>query len=136
MANYNRVFLLGNLTADPETRNLPSGGVVTDVRLAVNRSYKNRDGETVEEVSYVDCTVYGRNAEVARDYLNKGSAVFMEGRLHQDRWETPQGEKRSKLKVVVERLVLMPRREGAGGGAKDSQEPPPDLGEESQVSEF
>lgn len=135
MANYNRVFLLGNLTADPETRNLPSGGVVTDLRLAVNRSYKNRDGETVEEVSYVDCTVYGRNAEVARDYLNKGSAAFLEGRLHQDRWETPQGEKRSKLKVVVERLVLMPRREG-GAGAKDAQEPPPDLGEEPNVSEF
>lgn len=117
MANYNRVFLLGNLTADPETRSLPSGGVVTDLRLAVNRTYRNRDGELTEEVSFIDCTAYGRTAEIARDYLKKGQPSFVEGRLHQDRWETTAGEKRSKLKVVVERLVLLPRRaeEAAAG---------------------
>ncbi len=133
MANYNRVFLLGNLTADPESRTLPTGGAVTDLRLAVNRTYRNRSGEMVEEVSYVDCTAYGRAAEVARDYLNKGSPVFIEGRLHQDRWETNDGEKRSKLKVVVERLVLMPKRPETGGPpAAETHEP----AEESDVTEF
>jgi single-strand DNA-binding protein len=116
VANYNRVFLLGNLTAEPESRELPTSGIVTDIRLAVNRSYRNRQGEPVEEVSYVDCTAYARNAEIARDYLRKGAPVFVEGRLHQDRWETEGGDKRSKLKVVIERLVLMPRPAAAGEG--------------------
>jgi len=134
VANYNRVFLLGNLTADPESRNLPTGGAVTDLRLAVNRSYRNRQGESVEEVSYIDCTAYGRTAEVARDYLAKGAPVFVEGRLHQDRWETNDGEKRSKLKVVVERLVLMPKRADAVGGAAPPEEH--EATEEPPVAEF
>jgi len=134
VANYNRVFLLGNLTADPESRNLPTGGAVTDLRLAVNRSYRNRQGESVEEVSYIDCTAYGRTAEVARDYLAKGAPVFLEGRLHQDRWETNDGEKRSKLKVVVERLVLMPKRADAAGGAAPPEEH--EATEEPPVAEF
>jgi single-strand DNA-binding protein len=128
VANFNRVYLLGNLTADPDSRDLPSGGIVTDLRLAVNRTYRNRDGELTEEASFIDCTAYGRTAEVARDYLAKGRPVFLEGRLHQDRWETSGGDKRSKLKVVVERLVLLPRRgDGpSGGGAESSsmEEPP------------
>lgn len=135
MANYNRVFLLGNLTADPESRDLPTGGIVTDLRLAVNRTYRKRDGEQTEEVSFIDCTSYGRTAEIARDYLKKGRPVFLEGRLHQDRWETNEGDKRSKLKVVVERLVLMPRRaEEAAEAAEAETEPAPP--EEPSASEF
>jgi single-strand DNA-binding protein len=133
VANYNRVFLLGNLTADPESRDLPTGGIVTDLRLAVNRTYRNRDGEQTEEVSFIDCTAYGRTAEVARDYLKKGRPVFLEGRLHQDRWETGEGEKRSKLKVVVERLVLLPRRADAAAAEGEAEKAPP---EEPPASEF
>lgn len=136
MANYNRVFLLGNLTADPESRDLPTGGIVTDLRLAVNRTYRNREGEQTEEVSFIDCTAYGRTAEIARDYLKKGRPVFLEGRLHQDRWETNEGDKRSKLKVVVERLVLLPRRAGAAEGEGEGEAetaPPP---EETPASDF
>ena len=133
MANYNRVFLLGNLTADPESRDLPTGGIVTDLRLAVNRTYRNRDGEQTEEVSFIDCTAYGRTAEIARDYLKKGRPVFLEGRLHQDRWETNEGDKRSKLKVVVERLVLMPRRADAAEAETETEPAPP---EEPSASEF
>ncbi len=134
MANYNRVFLLGNLTADPESRDLPTGGIVTDLRLAVNRTYRKRDGEQTEEVSFIDCTSYGRTAEIARDYLKKGRPVFLEGRLHQDRWETNEGDKRSKLKVVVERLVLMPRRADAAEAAEAETESAPP--EEPSASEF
>ncbi|HUV87347.1 MAG TPA: single-stranded DNA-binding protein [bacterium] len=133
MANYNRVFLLGNLTADPESRDLPTGGIVTDLRLAVNRTYRNRDGEQTEEVSFIDCTAYGRTAEIARDYLKKGRPVFLEGRLHQDRWETGEGEKRSKLKVVVERLVLLPRRADTTAAETEPETAPP---EEPPASEF
>lgn len=133
MANYNRVFLLGNLTADPESRDLPTGGIVTDLRLAVNRKYRNRDGELAEEVSFIDCTAYGRTAEVARDYLRKGRPAFLEGRLQQDRWETGGGEKRSKLKVVVERLVLLPRRADATAAETAPDTTPPD---EPSASEF
>jgi single-strand DNA-binding protein len=136
VANYNRVFLLGNLTADPESRDLPTGGIVTDLRLAVNRTYRNREGEQTEEVSFIDCTAYGRTAEIARDYLKKGRPVFLEGRLHQDRWETNEGDKRSKLKVVVERLVLLPRRAGAAEGEGEGEAetaPPP---EETPASDF
>jgi len=135
VANYNRVFLLGNLTADPESRDLPTGGIVTDLRLAVNRTYRNREGEQTEEVSFIDCTAYGRTAEVARDYLKKGRPVFLEGRLHQDRWETNEGDKRSKLKVVVERLVLLPRRAGAAEGEAEgeAETAPP---EETPASDF
>ena len=135
MANYNRVFLLGNLTADPESRDLPTGSIVTDLRLAVNRTYRNRDGEQTEEVSFIDCTAYGRTAEIARDYLKKGRPVFLEGRLHQDRWETSEGDKRSKLKVVVERLVLMPRRADAAE-AETEPAPEPAPPEEPSASEF
>jgi len=117
---------MGNLTAKPESRQLPNGGTVTDLRLAVNRSYRNREGETVEEVSYIDCTAYGRTAEIAREYTSKGTSVFIEGRIHQDRWETEQGEKRSKLKVIVERLLLMPRKAESAPTGKDV-EPPPDV---------
>ena len=134
MANYNRVFLLGNLTADPDSRDLPSGGIVTDLRVAVNRTYRNREGELTEEVSFIDCTAYGRTAEVARDYLKKGRPVFLEGRLHQDRWETGGGEKRSKLKVVVERLVLLPRRTEAQQAEEAEPEPIPP--EEPPASDF
>jgi len=133
VANYNRVFLLGNLTADPDSRDLPTGGIVTDVRVAVNRTYRNRDGEQTEEVSFIDCTMYGRTAEVARDYLKKGRPVLLEGRLHQDRWETSDGEKRSKLKVVVERLVLLPRRTDAAATDVETETIPPD---EPPASEF
>lgn len=142
MANYNRVFLLGNLTADPDSRDLPSGGIVTDLRVAVNRTYRNREGELTEEVSFIDCTAYGRTAEVARDYLKKGRPVFLEGRLHQDRWETGGGEKRSKLKVVVERLVLLPRRsgeqqaEGAEAQKAEGAETEPIPPEEPPASDF
>ena len=81
MASYNRVILLGNLTRDPELRYIPSGMAVSDVGLAVNDRRKNANGEWVDEVTFVDVTLWGRTAEVASEYLTKGSPVFIEGRL-------------------------------------------------------
>jgi len=115
MASFNRVILLGNVTRDPELRYIPSGTAVTTLGLAVNDRYKNSSGEWVEEVTFVDVTLWGRTAEVATEYLNKGSPVFIEGRLRLDSWEK-DGQKFSKLKVVGDRMQLLGSRGGGGGG--------------------
>jgi single-strand DNA-binding protein len=115
MASYNRVVLLGNLTRDPELRYTPSGTAVTEVGLAVNDRRKNATGEWVEETTFVDVTLWGRTAEVASEYLNKGSSVLLEGRLKLDTWEK-DGKKNSKLRVVGERMQMLGGRGGGGGG--------------------
>ena len=97
----NRVFLAGNLTRDPEMRYMPSGMPVTNFRLAVNRRYRNRNGEETEEVCFIDVVVYGKLAEVCNEYLSKGRNVFVEGRLRLDTWDTDAG-KRSKHVVVAD----------------------------------
>src|SRR5215211_5466897 len=98
MASFNRVILLGNLTRDPEVRYTPKGGAVAEVGLAVNRVYTTEGGEKREETTFVDVTLWGRTAEIAGEYLKKGSPVLIEGRLKLDKWET-EGQKRSKLRV-------------------------------------
>ena len=130
MASFNRVILLGNLTRDPELRYLPSGMAVTDIGLAVNDSRKNANGEWIEETTFVDVTLWGRTAEVAGEYLSKGSPVLIEGRLKMDSWDDKQtGQKRSKLKVVGERMQLLGGRgqggaEGGGPRPAARQSPP------------
>jgi single-strand DNA-binding protein len=115
MASYNRVILIGNLTRDVEIKYLQSGMAVTEIGLAVNDRRKNQQGEWVDETTFVDVTLWGRTAEVAGEYLSKGSPVFIEGRLKLDQWES-EGQKRSKLRVVGEKLQLIGARGGAGGG--------------------
>jgi len=122
MASYNRVVLIGNLTRDPELRYLQSGMAVVDLGLAVNDKRKNSAGEWVDETTFVDVTVWGRTAEVAGEYLTKGSPVFIEGRLKLDTWET-EGQKRSKLKVVCEKMQLIGAK-GQGGQGGQGARPP------------
>lgn len=122
MASHNRVILLGNLTRDPEIRFLQSGMAVSDIGVAVNDKRKNANGEWVEEVTFVDVTLWGRTAEVAGEYLSKGSPIFIEGRLKLDSWETQDGQKRSKLKVVAERMQLIGGR-GQGGSEGGGSRP-------------
>ncbi|MFH1924173.1 MAG: single-stranded DNA-binding protein [Planctomycetota bacterium] len=117
MASYNRVILLGNLTRDPELKYVPSGTAVSDIGLAVKNAYKNSSGEWVDEPVFVDVTLWGRTAEVASEYLSKGSPVLIEGRLKFDTWETSEGQKRSKLRVVCDRMQMLGSRGGGGGGA-------------------
>jgi single-strand DNA-binding protein len=125
MASYNRVILLGNLTRDPEIRYLPSGMAVCDVGLAVNDRRKNANGEWIEEVTFVDVTVWGRTAEVMSEYLSKGSPVFIEGRLKLDSWEGQDGQKRSKLKVICEKMQMVGGRGQGGQGGADGAGPRP-----------
>lgn len=118
MANFNRVILLGNLTRDVELRYTSRQTAVTDIGLAVNDRRKSAEGEWVEETTFVDVTLWGRTAEIASQYLGKGSPVLVEGRLKLDTWET-DGQKRSKLHVVGDRMQMIGGRSprGSSGGA-------------------
>ncbi len=111
MGSYNRVILVGNLTRDPELRYIPSGSAVVELGLAVNDRRKNAQGEWVDETTFVDVTLWGRTAEVASEYLNKGSSVLIEGRLKLDTWEK-DGKKNYKLRVVGERMQMLGSRGG------------------------
>jgi single-strand DNA-binding protein len=117
MASLNRVFLIGNLTRDPEIRHTPKGTAVGDLALAINMTYRTAEGQDKEEVCYVDIVVWGRQAEICKDYLSKGSPIFVEGRLQLDQWESMQGEKRSRLRVRAERIQFLGRGGGSGGGS-------------------
>ena len=113
MASYNRVVLLGNLTRDIELRYIGNGTAVTDIGLAVNDRVKRND-QWVDETTFVDITLWGRTAEVANEYLSKGSSILIEGRLKMESWEK-DGQKRTKLKVVGERMQMVGGKGGGGG---------------------
>ena len=119
MASYNRVILIGNLTRDPELRYTPSGMAVTDIGLAVNDRRKTPNGEWVDEPTFVDVTLWGRTAEVVSEYCAKGKPLMVEGRLKLDTWET-DGQKKSKLKVIGEKVQLLGGKDGGGGGGDGS----------------
>jgi single-strand DNA-binding protein len=133
MASLNKVFLIGNLTREPEVRYLPSGSAVADLRLAVNRKYKTQQGEDKEETTYVSVSVWGRQAETCSQYLSKGSPAMVEGRLRYEEWEK-DGQKNNKLSVTAERVQFLgsPRSGGsygdapaAGGGSAGMPAPGP-----------
>ncbi len=124
MASYNKVILIGNVTRDPEVRYIASGSAVTDLGLAVNRTWTDRNtNERKEETTFVDVTLWGRTAEIAGEYLSKGRPVLIEGRLQLDQWEDREtGQKKSRLRVVGETMQFLgSRHDGpAGGGGAGS----------------
>ena len=120
MASFNKVILMGNLTRDPELRVTPKGTAVCQIGLAVNSSYKDKDGNAREEVTFVDVDVFGRQAEVIAKYMNKGRPILVEGRLKLDSWESKEGEKRSKLKVVLDNFQFVGSGPGRGGEGGES----------------
>jgi len=115
MASYNRVIIVGNLTRDVELRYIPSGTAVTDITLAVNERIKRND-QWVDEANFFDVTMWGRTAEVAAEYLSKGSNVLVEGRLRQEKWEQ-DGQKRSKVKVICDKMQMLGSKGGGQGGS-------------------
>ena len=119
MASFNRVILVGNLTRDIELRYTPAGTAVTDIGLAVNDRVKKND-QWVDEVNYFDITLWGRTAEIASEYLSKGSPVLVEGRLRYDTWEQ-DGQKRSKIKIIGEKMQMLGGRSNSGGGSPPRQ---------------
>jgi len=114
MADFNKVILMGRLTRDPEMRYTGSGMAVTKIGLAVGRRYFNKSTQqTVEETAFVDCEAWGKQAETLNQYMRKGRPLFVEGRLKFETWESREGQKRSKLAVVIENFQFM---DGGGGG--------------------
>lgn len=138
-ASLNKVLLMGNLTRDPEVKYTPKGTAVGDLAIAINDSYKAQDGTIKETVTYVDIEVWGRQAETCKQYLSKGRPVFVEGQLRLDQWETPQGEKKSRLKVRADRVQFLGSPPGGGasrsGGGSSSAEPARPARPASSVSE-
>jgi len=133
MANYNKVILLGNLTRDPQLSYLPSQTPVCEFGLAVNRRYRTNDGQQRDETCFVDCQTYGKQAETINQYMQKGRPLLVEGRLRFSQWEDKDGQKRSKLRVVVENFQFLGggggggggQRGGEGAGPRDTDAPPP-----------
>lgn len=119
MASFNRVILVGNITRDIELKYTQSSLAVTEIGLAVNDRRKNQAGDWVEETTFVDVTLWGRTAEVAGEYLGKGSSVLIEGRLKLDTWEK-EGQKKSKLRVVGERMQMLGSRGNKDGGSRNA----------------
>lgn len=123
MVSLNKVIVAGNLTRDPEVRFTPSGQPVGGLDLAINNYYLTKEGEKKNEPVFVHVVVWGKQAETAKTYLSKGSAIFVEGRLHLDNWETKEGEKRSRLKIVAQRIQFLDgakNRNSAGGGVEQN----------------
>jgi single-strand DNA-binding protein len=119
MASLNKVFLIGNLTKDPELRYTPNGTAVANLRIAVNRRFKDRSGELKEDTCFVTITAWDKQAEVCNQYLHKGRPVFVEGILQSRSWETADGQKRSTIDVRAERIQFLPTGravEGANTG--------------------
>lgn len=120
MANLNKVFLIGRLTRDPELRFTPGGTAVAEFGLAVNRQWTDQSGEKKESTCFVDLQAWGRQGEVLNEYMKKGRQIFIEGRLDFSQWEDKEGQKRSRLKVVVEGFQFL----DGGGGARKTEESP------------
>lgn len=123
MPSLNRVFLMGNLTRDPELRYTPGGSAVCEMGLAVNRRFTQANGEAKDETTFVDIVVWGKQAETAQRFLQKGAGVFIEGRLVYETWtEKETQKKRSRLRVVAERLQFVGRRDDSQGSGEASYE--------------
>jgi len=134
MPNLNRVMLMGNLTRDPELRYTPNNTAVTGIGLAVNRRWRNQEGESQEETTFVDCEAWGRNAENINKYMRKGRPLYVEGHLQLDQWKDRDGNNRSKLKVVVENFQFLDSRGGGGPPQGESSSRPTNAPEPAGAS--
>jgi single-strand DNA-binding protein len=126
MNSVNHCMLLGHLTRDPELRYTPSGTAVCQMGLALNRRWRDQAGEPQQETTFVEVTAWAKQAEVAAEYLRKGRPVVVEGRLQQDTWETEGGERRSRLKVVAQRITFLGREDRTNGAPTPEGETVPD----------
>lgn len=117
---FNKIILIGNLTRDPEVRYTPQGTSVCNFGIAVNRKYKQGD-ELKEDVTFINVVVFGKQADTCGQYLNKGSSVLVEGRLQERRWETDEGQKRSKYEVVAQTVRFLSRKQPSAAGVQEGE---------------
>ena len=121
MASINKVILIGNLGADPETRYLPSGDAVTNIRIATTDVWKDKSGEKQEHTEWHRIAFFGKLAEIAGEYLKKGSPVYVEGRIRTRKWQDKEGQDRYSTEIVADRMQLLGSR--GGGGEQSAREP-------------
>lgn len=112
--NLNKVFIIGRLTADPQLRNIPSGQAVASISVATNRTWTDKNGAKQEEAEYHNVVIWGRQAEIASQFLTKGSTVMIEGRLRTRSWQDKSGQERKTTEIVSERMQLGPRAQSGG----------------------
>ncbi|MBX3651910.1 MAG: single-stranded DNA-binding protein [Burkholderiales bacterium] len=125
MASVNKVILIGNLGKDPETRYLPSGDAVTNITVATTESWKDKkSGDKQEHTEWHRISFFGRQAEVAGEYLKKGSPVYIEGRIRTRKWQDKEGQDRYSTEIVADRMQLLGSRGGSGGDGGGMREPP------------
>ena len=119
---FSKAIIMGNLTRDPELRSTPSGAQVCGFSVAVNRTYKDSSGANQESVSFIDCSAWGRAGEIIAQYAKKGSGILISGRLEQRSWEDKEGQKRSRVEIVVEDFNFVGGNGdgGASGGSRGS----------------
>ncbi len=119
MASVNKVILIGNLGRDPETRYMPDGGAVTNVSIATTETWKDKAGEKQEKTEWHRVAFFGKLAEIAGEYLKKGSQVYVEGRLQTRKWQDKDGQDKYTTEIVADRMQMLGSRQGAGGGDRD-----------------
>jgi single-strand DNA-binding protein len=119
MASVNKVILIGNLGKDPETRYLPSGDAVTNISVATTDTWKDKSGEKQEHTEWHRVAFFGKTAEIAGEYLKKGSPVYIEGRIRTRKWQDKEGQDRYSTEIVADRMQLLGGRGGGGGGGAE-----------------
>lgn len=130
--NLNKIFLIGNLTRDPELRSLPNGQPVASFGLATNRIWTDKQGQKQQDTQFHNVVMFGRLAEIAKQYLNKGSLSFIEGRVQTRNWEAQDGTKKTRTEVIAERLQMGPRAARAASTFKDESPPPAESKEDKK----
>ena len=123
MASVNKVILIGNLGADPETRYLPSGDAVTNIRIATSEKWKDKSGEQQEHTEWHRVAFFGKTAEIAGEYLKKGSPVYVEGRIRTRKWQDKEGQDKYSTEIVADRMQLLGGRGASGGSEPMAREP-------------
>src|SRR3954449_3125436 len=124
MASVNKVILIGNLGRDPETRYMPDGGAITNISVATTEKWKDKNGEMQEKTEWHRVAFFGKLAEIAGEYLKKGSQVYVEGRLQTRKWQDKEGQEKYTTEIIADRMQMLGSRAGAGGGG--GGEPPPE----------
>ncbi len=124
MASVNKVILIGNLGRDPETRYMPDGGAITNISVATTDVWKDKQGEKQEKTEWHRVAFFGKLAEIAGEYLKKGSQVYVEGRLQTRKWQDKEGVDKYTTEIVADRMQMLGSRQGMGGGAADREAPP------------
>ncbi len=126
MASVNKVILIGNLGRDPETRYMPDGGAVTNVSIATTETWKDKNGEKQEKTEWHRVAFFGKLAEIAGEYLKKGSQVYVEGRLQTRKWQDKDGQDKYTTEIVADRMQMLGSRQGMGGADRGAEREAPE----------